>query len=98
MYIFKSLCNSELSVQKKKHYDETALGLLSCARSYLSPGLDPEHVVRLYEGVFKGHAGVARQRLLLAEDDMQVSGSVGGSVNSSVTIKHSVVLALHTVL
>lgn len=69
-----------------------------CTRSYLSPGLDPEHVVRLYEGVFKGHAGVALQPLLLAEDDMQVSGSVGGSVNSSVTIKHSVVLALHTVL
>lgn len=68
------------------------------ARSYLSPGLDPEHVVRLYEGVFKGRAGVALQRLLLAEDDMQVSRCVGGSVDSSVTIKHSVILTLYTVL
>lgn len=68
------------------------------ARSHLSPGLDPEHAICLYEGVFKGRGGVALQRLLLAEDDVQVSRRVGGSVNSSVTIKHSVILTLHTVL
>lgn len=72
--------------------------LLSSARSYLSPGLDPEHVVGLYEGAFKSRAGVALQRLLLAEDDVQVSRSVSGSVDSSVTIKHGVVLTLHAVL
>lgn len=65
---------------------------------YLSLGFASEHVVCVVEGSFKSHAGVTLQRLLFAQSNMEVSGSINGSIHSPVTVEHSVVGPLHSIL
>lgn len=73
-------------------------GCWSVLLQYLSLGFALEHVICVFEGSFKGFSCVALQRLLFTQSNVEVSGSVGGSVHPSMAVKHSVVGTLYSVL
>lgn len=58
-------------------------------RVYLSGGLLHKALVRELEGPAQGFAGVLAEGLLVNEVDVEVVGSVNGSVHAAVTVEHS---------
>lgn len=65
---------------------------------YLSLGFASKQVICVFVGHFKGCVWVTGQFLLFAQNNMKVSGSIGGSIHPSMSVKHCVVGTVYSIL